>query len=434
MEAEWRVWRARLRDVLRDQPEISTQEAARQLGRSAAWVRKWRERLRGAGEDEAVLNGQSRRPKESPNRLALAVEERIVELRLGLSEVFHRVVGPRTILAYLRTLGGEQRWPRSTATIWRVLRRRQLIRSPPPVVRHPVVRPTPGLHWELDYCTIAQQTPDAPDKRQNGLEVLSMVDCGSSAVIATRTRADYDAERSLMVVADILTVYGIPRSITFDRDPRLVGSSSTENFPSALMRFLLCLGCEPVVLPPQKPELKPFIERFQRTFKEECISRYRPTTAATADEVLEPYCEWYNTVRPHQGAGLNLQPPGRFLPHPTIRPRLPEQVDPDAWLHHYDGHYYRRHVDSRGAVQLWKHIYYIGQDYVGQRCALKLEASTRSLHIEVNGKFLKNLPLKGLVGFPILYDDFLGRMIDEARSEWKTYLWNQQLKRIAKFA
>jgi hypothetical protein len=138
------------------------------------------------------------------------------------------------------------------------------------------------------------------------------------------------------------------------------------------------------------------------------------------------------TTAPHQGAGLDLQPPGRLLPHPTIRPRLPDQVD--AWIRHYDGHYYRRHVDSRGAVQVWKHIYYIGQDYAGQRCALKLEAATRSLHIEVNGKFLKNLPLKGLVGFTILYHDFLGRMFDEARSEWKTYLWNQQLKRIAKLA
>jgi hypothetical protein len=175
--------------------------------------------------------------------------------------------------------------------------------------------------------------------------------------------------------------------------------------------------------------LSNYVERFQRTFKEECISRYRPITAAAADEVLTPYCEWYNNERPHQGAGLDLQPPGRLLPHPAIRPRLPEQVDPDAWIRHYDGHYYRRHVDSRGAVQLWKHSYSIGQDYAGQRCALKLDASTQSLHIEVNGKFLK-----GLVGFPISYDDFLGRMIDEARSEWKTYLWNQQLKRIAKLA
>jgi hypothetical protein len=286
----------------------------------------------------------------------------------------------------------------------------------------------------MDYCTIAQQTPDAPQKRQNGLEVLSVVDCGSSAVIATRTRADYDAERTLMGVADILGMYGIPRSITFDRDPRLAGSSSTENFPSALMRFLLCLGCEPVVLPPQKPELKPFVERFQRTFKEECISHSRPVTAAAADEVLAPYGEWYNTERPHQGAGLDLQPPGRLLPPPTVRPRLPEQVDPDAWIRRYDGYDYRRHVDSRGAVQLWKQIYYIGQDYAGQRCALKLEAATHSLRIDVNGKFLKNLPLKGLVGSVLPYFDFLGRMIDEARSEWKTYLWNQQLKRLPKLA
>jgi hypothetical protein len=149
---------------------------------------------------------------------------------------------------------------------------------------------------------------------------------------------------------------------------------------------------------------------------------------------LHPFLTQPNNERPHQGAGLDLQPPGRVLPHPTVRPRLPEQVDPDAWIRHYDGHAYRRHVDSRGAVQVWKHIYYIGQNYAGQRCALKLEAATQSLRIEVNGKFLKNLPLKGLVGSVLPYFDFLGLMIDEARSEWKTYLWNQQLKRLPKLA
>jgi hypothetical protein len=111
---------------------------------------------------------------------------------------------------------------------------------------------------------------------------------------------------------------------------------------------------------------------------------------------------------------------------------LPETVDPDAWLAHYDGRYYRRQVDSRGSIQLWKDNYYLGLPYAGQRCSVRLNAQTKSLQVELSGKVAKTLPLQGLYGYPIPFDDFLGLMVDEARSEWKEYLWRQPLKHAPK--
>jgi transposase InsO family protein len=428
MEAEWRVARARLRDLLREQPGISHGEAAKHIGYSVSWVRKWRKRIGQAEDEEAAITSLSRRPKHSPKRISEAAEERIIGLRTGLAEIYHRTVGPRTISAYLRLLQGQQ--PAlliSPTTIWRVLRRRQYILRPPSMKRVPFVRPPAGLHWELDFCTIAGQTVDAPGKAQNGLEALNVVDRGSSAVIESTSAANYDAEYTLMAVARIFAAQGVPRSLTFDRDPRLVGSAAADGFPSAFMRFLWGVGCEPDVLPPHKPQLKPFVERFQRSLKEECISHERPDTAAAANQVLPVYCHWYNFNRPHQGADLHSEPPGQHLPHPSIRSLLPQVVDPDAWLLHYSGRYFRRHVDSRGAVQLWKYDYYIGQAYRGQRCALRLDAFSKSLHVEVNGKFIKDIPLKGLYGVLMPYDEYLGLMIDEARSDWKNYLWRQSM-------
>ena len=55
-------------------------------------------------------------------------------------------------------------------------------------------------------------------------------------------------------VVHFLRKYGLPSMLTFDRDPRWVGSSSGRDFPSALRRFLLCLGIEPNVCAPQRED------------------------------------------------------------------------------------------------------------------------------------------------------------------------------------
>jgi hypothetical protein len=290
MEIEWHVARARLRELVREQPDISHQAAAQAMGYSKAWVRKWRKRIASSPEDETILHGLSRRPKHSPTRISAAAEEYVVELRTKLADVYHRTVGARTIFAHLCLVKELiPPWPHSTATIWRILRRRQYIQAPPVQAHQPLERATPGQHWELDYCTLSPRSEDAPDKRQNALEALDVVDRGTSAVIHSQAATDYDAESTLSSLAKILAVYGVPLSITIDRDPRLVGSNNADQFPSPLLRFLWCIGCEPIVLPPQRPDLKPYVERFQRTLKEECITHHCLANAQAANEVITPY-------------------------------------------------------------------------------------------------------------------------------------------------
>jgi hypothetical protein len=58
----------------------------------------------------------------------------------------------------------------------------------------------------------------------------------------------------LEVIVQFLQTYGLPGILTFDRDPRFVGTSLGRDFPSALLRFLLCIGVEPNVCPPQRPD------------------------------------------------------------------------------------------------------------------------------------------------------------------------------------
>ncbi len=87
MDTEWRVARARLRDLLREKGQASHRELAELLGYSIGWVRKWRKRLGQAPpDDEQIILGQSHRPKHIPHQVSPAVEERIIERRVTLSE------------------------------------------------------------------------------------------------------------------------------------------------------------------------------------------------------------------------------------------------------------------------------------------------------------------------------------------------------------
>jgi transposase len=64
---------------------------------------------------------------------------------------------------------------------------------------------------------------------------------------------------------------GLPAMLTFDRDPRWVGSASGRDFPSAFVRFLLCLGIQPTICLPHRPDKSCYVERLHRTYKYECL-------------------------------------------------------------------------------------------------------------------------------------------------------------------
>lgn len=80
------------------------------------------------------------------------------------------------------------------------------------------------------------------------------VDVGTSIWLYREVRGDFNAEVLLEVVAQFLCEHGLPQVLTFDNDPRFVFSPAGRDFPSALVRFLLCLGVQPNVIPPHRPD------------------------------------------------------------------------------------------------------------------------------------------------------------------------------------
>jgi hypothetical protein len=96
-------------------------------------------------------------------------------------------------------------------------------------------------------------------KRQHVVEILNVVDMGTSIVLASEVHANFHAQTARHSMAGILRQQGRPSSITFDRDPRWVGAASGRDFPSAFVRFLWCLGIGVIVCPAHRPDLNDLV-------------------------------------------------------------------------------------------------------------------------------------------------------------------------------
>jgi putative transposase len=86
-------------------------------------------------------------------------------------------------------------------------------------------------------------------------------------------------------------------SLIMDRDPVF-----TQKFRARLA----CAGIEPIRLPRRSPNLNAFVERFNRSIKEECLDRVIPLGEPHLRELVREYVSHYHEERPHQGLSGRL--------------------------------------------------------------------------------------------------------------------------------
>jgi transposase InsO family protein len=100
--------------------------------------------------------------------------------------------------------------------------------------------------------------------------------------------------------------------LLMDRDPV---------FTVDVRAMLRRAGTNPVRLPRRSPNLNAFIERFIRSFKEDCLDRVIPLGEAHLRELIGEYMAHYHVERPHQGlGGAFVQPSnGHAASGPSVR-------------------------------------------------------------------------------------------------------------------
>lgn len=424
-EEEWVVSRSKLREVWLEHPEWSHQEMADELGCSKSWVKNWIKRIRSAPlESQEVLQGKSRIPKHPPPSMDPKIVEKILEIRDHPPQQLGRTPGPFTILYYLNKDPALKeagcKLPRSTRTIWKVLTKHHRIYHPLQGVAEPEERPQPGVEWGMDFHDVSTVPAEPEGKQLHMVEILNLVDHGSSAVVDSDPAADYNAETALRKLAEMLLKHGCPDRIRLDRDPRWVGSWTAKDFPSPMLRFLLCLGINPRVCPPHRPDKNPFVERYHRNFKYECQLIEKPTDLNSTREANQRYVHFYNFERPNQAITCGNQPPRFKFPDDPSLPPVPEIIDPDRWLSTLTGRTYKRRLDRKGCFQLGNQTYYVKQQLHGQMVLIWVDGQKRQLNVYASNKNLvKTLPIKGLQNRQMNFHEYLDLMCKEAVSTWR---------------
>lgn len=433
MEEQWIIDRAYLRDLLQQHPDWTNRQYMTAIGRSRKWVQKWKKRLHDVtAEDDTVLQSQSRARKTPPKPYHEDVIRRILELRDQPPSAVPRLIGPRTILYYLHQddalkVSGH-RLPRSSSTVWKILDANQRIIRPIKVEHIPFERPDPMDTWEIDFTDISSAAATHNRKRSHQVEAFGVIDRGTSILVDLQSSDDYHAKTAMIAMASTLIEQGRPRCIVLDRDPRLIGSWSSENYPSAFMRFLLCLDIDLDVCPAQRPDKKPFIERYFRTLNSECIQITHPATAQQANDIFHDHRYIYNHQRPHQSPVCANRPPCVAFPSLPNLPHLPQTIDPNRWLLAYHNRHFKRRVDHSGRVQIDKHRYYIGRAHVGRYIVCRLEAHQQLFEISIDRQVVKTVKIKGLIVGYLDFGDYLNLMLEEAESEQRRLMHRRRLR------
>ena len=420
MEAQWMADRSMLRRLMQTQPPWTQRDYAQSIGRSVAWVKKWMQRLRAAPHDDvAVLRSQSRARKHPPPRLSQFVIDRLLEIRAAPPAPINRIPGPKTIRYYLEHDPELQaqglRLPRSTRTIWQILRQYGRIAN-----RHrdhvAVPRPAPMTVWQLDFKDVSTVPADPEGKQKHVVEVLDTVDMGTSLLLGAQVRPDFTMDTALRAVADLVQQVGLPTAVTIDRDPRFVGSAHQRDFPSPFVRFWLCLGVAVTICPPRRPDLNAFVERYHRSFEYECLRIYRPHDLETATAVTAAYQRFYNDERPHQGLSCGNLPPRVAFPTLPTGPAVPAVVQADRWLEAYDGHSFVRKVRRDGHVRVDEVPYYLKVALRRQHVALRVDAALGQFVVEADGREVQRIAIKGIGVGHLPFPRFVEHLCAEART------------------
>jgi len=161
-----------------------------------------------------------------------------------------------------------------------------------------------NISWSLDFMS---------DSLSNGrtFRTLNIIDDFNREVLWIEIDTSLPAERVIRTLDMIGSWRGYPERIRLDNGPELISQK--------MAQWAETHGIELSFIQPGKPTQNAYIERFNRTYREDVLNAYLFTSLHEAREITEAWIEAYNVVRPHQALG-NLSP-YQFAGHKAGAPR-----------------------------------------------------------------------------------------------------------------
>lgn len=160
----------------------------------------------------------------------------------------------------------------------------------------------PDVMWSMDFMH---------DRLYNGraFRTLNIMDEGVREALAIEVDTSLPAERVVRALEQLAEWRTLPRQIRVDNGPEMISERLTE--------WCEARNIELAYIQPGKPTQNAFIERFNRTYRNEVLDAY---IFETLDDVRELSWMWliqYNEERPHDSLGG--MPPREYREHVTQR-------------------------------------------------------------------------------------------------------------------
>jgi putative transposase len=149
--------------------------------------------------------------------------------------------------------------------------------------------------WSLDFMSDALSN-------SRTFRTLNMIDDYNREALWIEVDTSLPAERVVRVLEQLIDWRGKPASIRMDNGPELI-SHRLESWAEEKNIALLHIQ-------PGKPAQNAYIERFNRTYREEVLDAYLFDDLQEVRYITERWLEDYNTIRPHEA--LQGLPPRQF--------------------------------------------------------------------------------------------------------------------------
>ena len=163
-----------------------------------------------------------------------------------------------------------------------------------------------NISWSLDFMSDSLDCGRA-------FRTLNIIDDFNREGLWIEIDTSLPSERVVRVLEMLALWRGYPQQLRIDNGPELISHK--------LAAWAEQHGVELAFIQPGKPAQNAYIERFNRTYREDVLDAYLFTTIQEVQAITEDWLEEYNAVRPHDALGG--RPPHQFAAEISKSVHLP---------------------------------------------------------------------------------------------------------------
>jgi putative transposase len=179
-----------------------------------------------------------------------------------------------------------------------LVRRQKRRRKLPDSLRKPLEQPGQlNEIWSMDFMS---------DCLEDGrtFRVLNIVDDHNRELLCNEGSISFPSSRVIRQLEELKAEIGLPKYIRTDNGPEFISREYKE--------WCKKNEIEPVYIEPGKPNQNGYVERFNRTYREDILDAYLFSSIPQYNIIAEKWKDDYNQYHPHDSLGKNS--PREFAP------------------------------------------------------------------------------------------------------------------------